>query len=76
MLSSDLGEGIPHPSHSIRYPTTEFSYLRICPGQMFADASVWLAAANMIAALDLSFAKNALGRDIIPDAAFISGFVR
>ena len=43
---------------------------------MFADASVWLAAANMIAALDLSFAKNALGRDIIPDAAFISGFVR
>ncbi|PIL26517.1 cytochrome P450 [Ganoderma sinense ZZ0214-1] len=48
---------------------------RICPGQVFADASVWLAAANIIAALDLSFAKNALGRDIVPDAAFISGFV-
>ncbi|KAM5539597.1 hypothetical protein V8D89_006706 [Ganoderma adspersum] len=48
---------------------------RICPGQIFADASVWLAAANIIAALDLSFAKTALGRDIVPDAAFISGFV-
>ncbi|TBU39014.1 cytochrome P450 [Dichomitus squalens] len=48
---------------------------RICPGQAFADASVWLAAASIIATMDLSFAKDDFGRDIIPDAAFVSGFV-
>ena len=49
---------------------------RICPGQAFADASVWLAAANIIATMDISFAKDRLGRDIIPEASFVSGFVR
>lgn len=48
---------------------------RICPGQAFADASVWLAAANIIAAMDLGFAQDSFGHDAIPDAAFISGFV-
>ena len=48
----------------------------MCPGQFFADASVWLAAANIIATMDLSFAKDQYGRDIVPTAEFISGFVR
>ncbi|TFK84485.1 cytochrome P450 [Polyporus arcularius HHB13444] len=48
---------------------------RVCPGQIFADASVWLAAANIIATMDLAFAKDNFGRDIVPEAAFISGFV-
>ncbi|KAI8992754.1 cytochrome P450 [Trametes punicea] len=49
---------------------------RICPGQAFAEAGIWLAAANIIATMDLTFAKDALsGRPIVPEAAFISGFV-
>ncbi|KAI0632668.1 cytochrome P450 [Trametes polyzona] len=48
---------------------------RVCPGQAFAEVGVWLAAANIIAAMDLTFAKDAYGRDIVPEAAFISGFV-
>lgn len=43
---------------------------------MFADASMWLAAANIIATMDLTFAKDHFGRDIIPEPTFISGFVR
>ncbi|KAI0640925.1 cytochrome P450 [Trametes meyenii] len=48
---------------------------RICPGQAFAEASLWLAAANILATMDLGYAQDHLGRDIVPDAAFISGFV-
>ncbi|OSD03875.1 cytochrome P450 [Trametes coccinea BRFM310] len=48
---------------------------RICPGQAFAEAGVWLAAANIIATMDLTYAKDKMGRDIVPEAAFISGFV-
>lgn len=48
----------------------------ICPGQAFAESSIWLAAANIIATMDLTFAKDNLGRAIVPEAVFISGFVR
>ncbi|EIW56941.1 cytochrome P450 [Trametes versicolor FP-101664 SS1] len=48
---------------------------RICPGQAFAESSIWLAAANIIATMDLTFAKDNLGRAIVPEAVFISGFV-
>ncbi|KAI9061923.1 cytochrome P450 [Trametes sanguinea] len=48
---------------------------RICPGQAFAEAGFWLAAANIIATMDLTYAKDNNGRDIVPEAAFISGFV-
>ncbi|KAI0776600.1 cytochrome P450 [Trametes elegans] len=48
---------------------------RVCPGQAFAESSLWLAAANIIATMDLTLAKDAHGRPIVPEAAFISGFV-
>nr|ANC28042.1 cytochrome P450 [Polyporus umbellatus] len=48
---------------------------RICPGQLFADATLWLAAANVIATMDLTPVQDDYGREIIPEASFISGFV-
>ncbi|CDO76596.1 hypothetical protein BN946_scf184868.g10 [Trametes cinnabarina] len=48
---------------------------RICPGQAFAEGSLWLAASNIIATMDITYAKDDKGRDIVPEAAFISGFV-
>ncbi|KAI0655744.1 cytochrome P450 [Cubamyces menziesii] len=48
---------------------------RICPGQAFAEAGIWLAAANIIATMDITFAQDNLGRPLVPEAAFISGFV-
>nr|ANC28041.1 cytochrome P450 [Polyporus umbellatus] len=48
---------------------------RICPGKNFADASIWYAIANMIATMNISPAQDQYGRDIIPEPAFISGFI-
>ncbi|EPS97696.1 hypothetical protein FOMPIDRAFT_1061765 [Fomitopsis schrenkii] len=49
---------------------------RVCPGQEFADSSIWLAAACMIAALDISQTIDAAGKHITPPAAFDEVFVR
>ena len=49
---------------------------RVCPGKAFADASLWLTAVNVIATMDLTFAKDSSGRDIVPEAGFLSGFIR
>ncbi|KAH9856113.1 cytochrome P450 [Lenzites betulinus] len=48
---------------------------RVCPGQALAEASMWLAAANIVATMDLAFSKDRAGRDIVPEPIFISGFV-
>lgn len=48
---------------------------RACPGQQFAEASIWLLIANMIATMDISKARDALGNEIKPAASFSSGFV-
>ena len=49
---------------------------RFCPGKAFADASLWITAVNVIATMDLSYAKDADGKDIIPEGGFLSGFIR
>ncbi|KAI0640976.1 cytochrome P450 [Trametes meyenii] len=49
---------------------------RVCPGQAFADATLWLAAAHIIALLDIKGALNKAGREVSPPAAFISGFTK
>lgn len=49
---------------------------RICPGRYFADTSIWLAAASMIATLDIHKARDSQGQEIIPPAAFKPGFIR
>lgn len=47
-----------------------------CPGQEFADSSIWLAVACMIATLDINEAVDAAGKRITPPAAFDEVFVR
>ena len=41
-----------------------------------AEASIWLAAANMISLFDIGRAKDQGGQDIVPGAEYTSGFVR
>ncbi|CCL99826.1 uncharacterized protein FIBRA_01850 [Fibroporia radiculosa] len=48
---------------------------RACPGKQFADTSIWLVVANMIATLDISKTTDFRGDPVTPQAAFISGFV-
>ncbi|KAH9930145.1 cytochrome P450 monooxygenase [Fomitopsis serialis] len=48
---------------------------RVCPGQEFADSSVWLAAACIIAAVDVNQALDKSGKCIVPPAAFDEVFV-
>lgn len=45
---------------------------RLCPGREFADATVFLAMAGMIAALDIGKARDAEGNYITPKASFAS----
>ena len=49
---------------------------RLCPGREFAEASVWLAAACVLALLDVGKACDAAGREITPPAEYFSGFVK
>ncbi|KAI0776613.1 cytochrome P450 [Trametes elegans] len=47
---------------------------RVCPGQAFADGTVWLAMAHVVALFDIGKAVDASGNEINPPAAFTSGF--
>ncbi|CDO76603.1 hypothetical protein BN946_scf184868.g17 [Trametes cinnabarina] len=45
---------------------------RICPGQAFAEATIWLAVANIVALFDICKAVD----EIIPPGAFIPGLTK
>ncbi|KAI0655729.1 cytochrome P450 [Cubamyces menziesii] len=47
---------------------------RVCPGQPFAQASIWLAVANIVALFDINKATDKDGNVVTPPAEFISGF--
>ncbi|KAH9849837.1 cytochrome P450 [Lenzites betulinus] len=47
---------------------------RVCPGQAFADASIWLAAANIISMFDIRKALDEAGNEITLAAEFLSGY--
>ncbi|KAI0313057.1 cytochrome P450 monooxygenase [Amylostereum chailletii] len=49
---------------------------RQCPGQYFADKSVWLAVASIIAAFTISPPVGENDKPIFPAGEFTSGFVR
>jgi len=56
---------------------TIFGYgRRICPGRRFADTSIWLAMATIIATLDVGKARAASGEEITPSQSFTPGAVR
>ncbi|OSX65938.1 hypothetical protein POSPLADRAFT_1177392 [Postia placenta MAD-698-R-SB12] len=48
---------------------------RICPGRHFADVTIWLTIASIIAAFDISKARDAEGNEIMPRMFFTSGLV-
>lgn len=49
---------------------------RICPGRILADASIWLAVANILATLNIHKARTLTGAEITPEVKFASGSVR
>jgi cytochrome P450 len=49
---------------------------RICPGRIFAETSLWLAMANIIATMDIKKAVDGDGKAITPAAAFLPGAIR
>jgi len=49
---------------------------RQCPGRHFADASVWVAIASIVAAFDISPSPNDEGEPTIPPEEYLTGFVR
>ncbi|TFK84725.1 cytochrome P450 [Polyporus arcularius HHB13444] len=48
---------------------------RVCPGKAFADISLWITCANVVATMDLFYAKDSAGKDVIPEGGFYSGFI-
>ncbi|KAH9834412.1 cytochrome P450 [Rhodofomes roseus] len=48
---------------------------RICPGKDFGDASVWLAAARILAVFDVRKARDAAGREVAPEPSFSPGMI-
>ncbi|KAI0655730.1 cytochrome P450 [Cubamyces menziesii] len=46
---------------------------RICPGQAMADASIWLAVANVFALFDVRKVLDEDGKEVTPPAAFFPG---
>ena len=53
-----------------------FWHVRLCPGRLFADTTLFLAIANIAATLDIRKALDAEGKEITPTASFHPSFVR
>ncbi|TFY65416.1 hypothetical protein EVG20_g5603 [Dentipellis fragilis] len=49
---------------------------RVCPGKHFGDASLWLCAANMIAAFDMGLKRDENGKEIPVPGKFVPGLTR
>jgi len=49
---------------------------RICIGRHFADSAIFMAAASILAAFDISKAKGKDGKEIIPEMKFMGGALR
>ena len=49
---------------------------RICLGRAFAEASVWLLMANIIATMNIEKSMDEMGQPITPSAEYIGSFVR
>ncbi|KAJ3550347.1 hypothetical protein NM688_g5092 [Phlebia brevispora] len=65
------------PERGEPYPTKSFFGYgrRVCPGRYLADASIWIAAANILAVYNIRKAKDEHGRDITPDAKFTEALI-
>ena len=65
----------PHLRHSFLCLTCG-GMDRICPGQAFADQTLWLAMASIIATFDVRRPLDEEGRELTPPANFRPGFTR
>lgn len=62
-----------HPTISLRVDAAQ---IRSCPGQALADASIWLAIANIVALFDILEPVDKAGKEYMPPAKFTSAFSR
>jgi cytochrome P450 len=61
----------------VRDPRTAcFGYgRRICPGRFFADSSLWLSVATLLATVNVVRAKDPSGKEIVPEVDVTSGLL-
>ncbi|RDB17663.1 hypothetical protein Hypma_001219 [Hypsizygus marmoreus] len=58
------------------FPVGPFGFgRRICPGRHFADASLWIAAASILATMNISKAIGEDGKDMTPKGEYSAGIV-
>ena len=51
--------------------------IRICPGRHFADATVWLIVASVLAVFDIKpYVDPKSNKEVPPEVSFTSGFSR
>lgn len=48
----------------------------VCPGRHLADLTTWLAAANILATMDIRKARDHAGAEIEPKVSFVSALTR
>ncbi|KAE9388626.1 cytochrome P450 [Gymnopus androsaceus JB14] len=84
-LEDDVYKGMFIPAGSISQGGREEPYLspfgfgrrnpnRICPGRFFAESTIWITIAMILATCKIGKAKNASGMDITPEVEFDNGF--
>lgn len=62
---------------SRRYFTTQLTFSRRqCPGNELADRSVFLLITNIAATMNITKARDGMGREITPAEDFTTGLVR
>ncbi|KZT69355.1 cytochrome P450 [Daedalea quercina L-15889] len=49
---------------------------RICPGRFLAESSIFLAAANIVAAFNIRPARTIDGKEVPPEPLFVTGIVK
>ena len=59
-----------------QWNTEHVDAFRVCPGQAFADATLWLAIVRILAVFDIRKPLGPNGEERTPPAAFFSGFTR
>ncbi|CCM01427.1 uncharacterized protein FIBRA_03478 [Fibroporia radiculosa] len=48
---------------------------RTCPGRILGDSSVWIAAASILATMDIRKARMETGEEILPELKFLAGII-
>lgn len=49
---------------------------RVCPGKLFAEASVWLLMVNIVATMNIEKSVDDMGQPLTSNAEYIGSYVR